>query len=255
MKICIDPGHGGKDPGCSGFDKIEKFINLEYATLLKNELLKYKDVEIIMTRKGDIYLGLNERCVIANNNDCDLFISCHVNACDKTARGTEVIYGVNSIQLFIDFCNRLGKQLSSNLGIPFRRAFSRPATNGKGDYYTVIHNTNMKAIIVEALFLDNKEDNAKYNPYIISQTIAKCVADHYCLKLNAVNQEVLKKGSKGEKVKVLQIKLNQFVESLKLSVDGDFGSLTEKVVKLYQQEKGLTVDGIAGSITQKSLGM
>ena len=206
-----------------------------------------------MTRKGDIYLGLKERCVNANNHDCELIISSHLNA--GAGSGSEVIYSVNSVNIFTEFCTYLGKQLSSNLGVPFRRAYSRKATSGSGDYYTVIHNTNMKAIIIEPLFLDNASDNSKYNPYIIAQTIAKVVAEHYCLKLNVVNQDVIKKGSKGEKVKALQIKLNQFLDNIKLSIDGDFGELTEHMLQLYQLEKGLQVDGICGPITQKSLGM
>lgn len=69
------------------------------------------------------------------------------------------------------------------------------------------------------------------------------------------NAAVYKNGSNGEGVKVLQNKLNQFLDSLKLSIDGDFGQFTEDLVKLYQYKKGLEVDGVAGQITQKSLGI
>jgi len=57
----------------------------------------------------------------------------------------------------------------------------------------------------------------------------------------------LKKGSKGEAVKTLQ-------EFLKITVDGDFGSKTEKAVKSYQLKNGLTVDGVVGPKTWAHMG-
>lgn len=59
---------------------------------------------------------------------------------------------------------------------------------------------------------------------------------------------VLKKGTKGEDVKLLQKALGGLV------VDGSFGNLTERRVLSYQKEKGLVIDGSVGAITQKSLG-
>lgn len=252
MKICIDPGHGGSEPGCSGFGKIEKSLNLEYGAMLRNELLEYENTEVILTRDSDHDLGLTQRCNIANNYKADLFISCHLNAFNGAARGTEVIYSVYSNQSFKDFCNYLSQTVANKLNIPCRGSYSRKSTNGSGDYYTVIHNTDMKAIIIEPLFLDNSLDNKAYNPYAIAETIAKVVADHYGLKSKAV---IYAKGSKGPMVSNIQGSLNNFLESLKLSVDGDFGPLTEHIVKLYQQEKGLSVDGIVGPGTLKSLGL
>ena len=61
----------------------------------------------------------------------------------------------------------------------------------------------------------------------------------------------LKKGSKGNKVKELQTKLNKVGNNL--VVDGSFGSATEKAVKAFQKKYGLTVDGIAGPNTIKKL--
>lgn len=58
----------------------------------------------------------------------------------------------------------------------------------------------------------------------------------------------LKKGSKGEEVKVLQKALN-------VTVDGDFGPKTEEAVKAFQKSKGLTLDGIVGPKTWVALGV
>ena len=62
-----------------------------------------------------------------------------------------------------------------------------------------------------------------------------------------VNYPVLKKGSKGDSVKTLQIKLNEF--GYKLVVDGDFGVSTENTLKDFQKKNGLTADGICGAAT------
>ena len=61
----------------------------------------------------------------------------------------------------------------------------------------------------------------------------------------------LKKGLKGEDVKWLQWMLTRL--GYTLTIDGDFGPVTEKKVRLFQQTAGLTVDGIAGPITRKAL--
>ena len=60
---------------------------------------------------------------------------------------------------------------------------------------------------------------------------------------------LLKRGDKGENVKILQKALGG------ITVDGDFGAKTEAAVKAFQKSKGLTADGIVGSATQKALGI
>ena len=63
--------------------------------------------------------------------------------------------------------------------------------------------------------------------------------------------ELLKKGSKGDSVKLLQELLNK--HGFNLTVDGDFGNKTEEAVKLFQKRLNLTVDGIVGSKTFEAL--
>ena len=63
--------------------------------------------------------------------------------------------------------------------------------------------------------------------------------------------ELLKKGSKGDSVKLLQELLNK--HGFNLTVDGDFGNKTEAAVKLFQKRLNLTVDGIVGSKTFEAL--
>ncbi|MFH1954815.1 MAG: N-acetylmuramoyl-L-alanine amidase [Pseudomonadota bacterium] len=80
-RIVIDPGHGGKDPGCRIRGRYkEKDITLGIAKFLAEELRKKIGCEVFLTRDGDTFLSLEQRTAIANIKKADLFISLHVNA-------------------------------------------------------------------------------------------------------------------------------------------------------------------------------
>ena len=82
--IVIDPGHGGKDPGCNGVSCKEKEVALAVSLKLGKLIEeKIKDVKVIFTRKTDVFVELEDRAKIANDNNADLFISIHCNAAGK----------------------------------------------------------------------------------------------------------------------------------------------------------------------------
>ncbi len=90
-KIVLDPGHGGADAGCVYGKIYEKNIVLAVALKLGKMLEEnLPDVEVIYTRKTDVFVDLYERGRIANNAKADLFVSIHVDAQEKgtTASGT-----------------------------------------------------------------------------------------------------------------------------------------------------------------------
>ena len=101
--IIIDAGHGGKDPGSVGINKLqEKDIVLSFSLELKEELKKIlPNVDIVLTRDKDTYPTLQERYKIANtaakiNTDKSknaLFISVHANASlSPNAKGFEAYF-------------------------------------------------------------------------------------------------------------------------------------------------------------------
>ncbi len=92
--VVIDPGHGGKDPGCHGSSSNEKDVTLAIGLKLGEFIEeKYPEIEVIYTRKTDVFIELDERAQIANRNAADLFICIHANA------GPEAAYGVETYVL------------------------------------------------------------------------------------------------------------------------------------------------------------
>ena len=89
--VVIDPGHGGKDPGASDNGVTEKNVNLAIGLELE-KVLAARGYNVVMTRKTDVYLKLQERTDIANNVNADLFVSIHVNAlpAKKSMTGFEI---------------------------------------------------------------------------------------------------------------------------------------------------------------------
>lgn len=82
-RVFIDAGHGGKDPGTSHNQIIERNITLDIAKRL-GQLLKANGLEVVYSRLNDKTIPLSQRTKLANNGDTDLFVSIHVNANNNT---------------------------------------------------------------------------------------------------------------------------------------------------------------------------
>ena len=92
-RIVIDPGHGGRDPGAQvkGLDESE--LVLDIALRLESLLKKQPNIKVVLTRRSNIFVSLEERTAIANRMSADLFLSIHANASkNKSVRGVETYY-------------------------------------------------------------------------------------------------------------------------------------------------------------------
>jgi N-acetylmuramoyl-L-alanine amidase len=88
--VVIDPGHGGKDPGCHGASAREKDVALAIGLALGGLIeTHYPDVKVVYTRKSDMFVELHNRARIANEARGDLFICIHCNAGSPDAHGSE----------------------------------------------------------------------------------------------------------------------------------------------------------------------
>ena len=112
MIVVIDPGHGGKDPGTMGtkrYNKYEKDIALSISLKLGEYIeSSFDDVDIVYTRKKDVFLELKQRTELANKLKADLFISIHCDGfTNSTAAGASVfVMGMSKIKANMDVAMR-----------------------------------------------------------------------------------------------------------------------------------------------------
>jgi N-acetylmuramoyl-L-alanine amidase len=89
--IVLDPGHGGKDPGCISQDKRtnEKTLTLAISKKLAEKIRKqYPEMKVLLTREKDEFVALRDRARFATKNNANLFISIHINAAtNRSANG------------------------------------------------------------------------------------------------------------------------------------------------------------------------
>ena len=147
--VCLDPGHGGSDPGALGIYCTEAFANLEVGLDAVYYIDRIGYQTIGMTRTGDYYVSLADRVAYANENGFDRFMSVHHNAFDTTVQGTET------------YCHPGGSGDSYDLRDCVQPwiiwAFGyRDRGTKTADFY-VLRNTNMPAILGEGSFIDYRD--------------------------------------------------------------------------------------------------
>ena len=92
-RIVIDPGHGGHDPGVMGKGITESALVLDIAMRLEKLLAKEPGLEVVLTRRTDVYIPLEERTELANRESADMFLSIHANASQNAAaKGIETFF-------------------------------------------------------------------------------------------------------------------------------------------------------------------
>jgi len=143
--IVLDAGHGGKDPGAIGINKLqEKTVTLDIAKHLTKLLEKNLNIHVINTRDEDIFIPLWKRTEVANQSNGDLFISIHANSTSKSP----------SINGFETFLLRVGKtseaievakRENSVIEMEEKTHKYQDITDAKLILATMSQNSNMKA--------------------------------------------------------------------------------------------------------------
>lgn len=179
VKIFLDPGHGGSDPGAQSNGLNEKDVVLDIALKTKEVLDNdYAGVDTKISRTTDKFVELEDRSKMANDWGADYFTSFHLNSFDGNASGFEsYIYngGVDTEtktrQLHIH------TYLADRLEVGDR---GRKEAN-----FSVLRNTSMRALLLEYMFIDNPTENEllqtkSYRDYLGTLT-ADAIADTYDL--------------------------------------------------------------------------
>lgn len=179
MRICIDPGHGGGEPGASANGYVEKNLTLALALELKSELGRC-GFGTVMTRSTDICVSLDDRAKIAKDNKCDVIVSCHFNSFNKNAKGFEAIYSLgNKTAQWIGDCVM---EEAVKLGITRRKVWTKESGTYPGrNWYSVLRSSEpLAGVILEALFIDNAEDVESLKKSNFLKSLAVAYATGIC---------------------------------------------------------------------------
>ena len=136
-RIVIDAGHGGHDPGAQARGVVEAELVLDVALRVEKLLKKVPGVEVVLTRRTDEFVALQERTAIANREGADLFLSIHANASPSAQ-----VHGIETY--FLNFATNLSAAAV---------AARENAASGQG--------MNALPDIVKAIALNNKLDESR----------------------------------------------------------------------------------------------
>ena len=85
VRVAIDPGHGGVDPGAEAGELVEAEVILRFARKLKETLLRSGRFDVVLTREDDIFVPLETRMSLARTAGADIFLSLHADALEPDA--------------------------------------------------------------------------------------------------------------------------------------------------------------------------
>lgn len=168
--IVLDPGHGGKDNGCTGFraELYEKNVVLDIG-LRTRKMLEAKGLRVEMTRADDTFIPLDDRPALANRLGAELFVSIHCNAMpdDKkgTRSGTELYYYTDVSPRFAQV---MLEQVTQSAGLEARGTHQRR--------FVVVRGCQMPSVLVETGYLDTPTDGALLDSEAGRQQFAEGIA-------------------------------------------------------------------------------
>jgi len=155
IKITLDAGHGGRDPGAIGcLGTKEKNLNLQIVQKLKKQL-ENQGAVVFLTREADNYVDLDARVKFSQNNNSDIFLSIHSNAlpdgsAEKNPTGSYAYYYYDQSALLAD------KIVDS---LTYQTGLKNNGINERSFY--VVRNTESPAVLLEVGYIISPEDNEK----------------------------------------------------------------------------------------------
>lgn len=152
VKIFIDPGHGGSDPGAVGNGLKEKDLTLAISKKIRDKLANYEGVQVKLSRESDTSLLLKQRTDMANAWGADYLISVHINAGGGT--GFES-YTYNASYNGKQETNRKRSILHAEI---MRQLNGVRERGMKEANLHMVRESKMESVLTENLFIDNVND-------------------------------------------------------------------------------------------------
>ncbi|SEF64798.1 N-acetylmuramoyl-L-alanine amidase [Paenibacillus sp. UNC499MF] len=169
--IVIDAGHGGTDSGASGSGLLEKNLTLALALQVRDRLVNGYAANVKLTRSTDVFVALSERANLANGWGAAYFVSIHINAGGGQGFESYVYPGTSggvTGQKRTIVHDTVFKYLST-LGV---------ADRGKKEAdFAVLRETDMSAVLLENLFIDNAVDGKLLGNSDVLQNLANAIGD------------------------------------------------------------------------------
>lgn len=172
FKVGLDFGHGGTDPGAIGARGLkEKDVNLAVGKVLA-ELLKYNDLQTVVTRSTDVYVSLLKRVEMLNKAKVDLVVSLHVNAAESPkadyvatfvyARGGKAEQAARAVQQALASATRWRGPASPD-GVLVKNLY-------------LLRETKAPAILVEMGFITNPQQEQQLREASFQRLLAVAIA-------------------------------------------------------------------------------
>jgi len=218
-RIIIDPGHGGTDPGSNGKYSTEAAVSLAISLKLEEYINQsIPDVEVVLTRRTDIYNSVVEKANIANAAKGDLFICIHTNSANPS-RDREVIGYTNKTYTV----KKKGVKRKVTRRVPLYKTTYTPST-ARGTE-TFIYNVGKS---------DQKKD------------MANEAVDDVVEKLDSVSIKQIKEIEEADPTRSMMVSLltQQFFQraaSLALTIEEEFKAAGRISREAKQRQKGIWV--------------
>ena len=176
--IFVDPGHGGRDPGTSYGNILEKDLALEISYELRNQLME-KGAIVYMTREDDVDLSskwdskkkrgdLYRRILMYKKYNAELYLSIHLNYYNNSNEsGAEVLY--NPI-------NKENKKLGEIIMSNFKNTLGSRRSLKKTDLY-MYKNTTVTGVLIECGFMSNPNERYLLQKESYQKKLSKVIVD------------------------------------------------------------------------------
>jgi len=218
-RIIIDPGHGGTDPGSNGKYSTEAAVSLAISLKLEEYINQsIPDVEVVLTRRTDIYNSVVEKANIANAAKGDLFICIHTNSANPS-RDREIIGYTNKTYTV----KKKGVKRKVTRRVPLYKTTYTPST-ARGTE-TFIYNVGKS---------DQKKD------------MANEAVDDVVEKLDSISIKQIKEIEEADPTRSMMVSLltQQFFQraaSLALTIEEEFKAAGRISREAKQRQKGIWV--------------
>jgi N-acetylmuramoyl-L-alanine amidase len=212
IRVMLDPGHGGKDPGAIGPTGLkEKDVVLAIGRLVREKLERLGGFDVLMTRDNDVFIPLEERTARANEARAGIFVSLHINASrDRATEGVSTyvlsrgasdretlelaarengvsVRKLSDVKFIIDdLTTTPRKNESLKLAKTVNDAIVRNVSHRHGRVqnlglkqapFYVLVGARMTAVLVESSFISNRREEARLRDPAYLETIADGVVE------------------------------------------------------------------------------